>query len=363
MNNGGGFSGGKSSIVFQYSLFSLQYSLLYGGRRGDKIPAAKKRGYMKKGILAAILGLSLLACPVLYFAVGPKLAPMQIDTLKILLIVCGCSAAFCFITGELSGNNSQMDKLWSILPEVYVWIVAIKSDMHPRLVVMAILATLWGARLTFNFARKGAYRLRFWEGEEDYRWAVLRAKKEFQPHWKWLLFNLFFISIYQNVLILCTTFPALMAMGSDAPFGWLDGVAAALVLGFLTLETVADAQQWRFHSKKKALMQDGTPLKDLPAPYSKGFNTLGLWSRSRHPNYLGEQGVWASFYLFSIGAGFSLYGWRIVFNWSIIGALLLIVLFMGSSNFGEEISASKYPEYAQYKQKVHKFIPGKKYEE
>ena len=311
---------------------------------------------MKKAVLAVVLGLSLLACPILYFAVGPRLDALQTETLKILLIVCGCSAAYCFVVGELSGNNSQMDKLWSILPEVYVWIAAIKGGMHPRLVVMAVLATLWGARLTFNFARKGAYRLRFWDGEEDYRWAVLRGKKEFQPHWKWLLFNLFFISVYQNVLILCTTFPALLAMNAEAPFGWIDGLAAALVAGFLTLETVADAQQWRFHAKKKALMQDGTPLSELPAPYDKGFNTLGLWARSRHPNYLGEQGVWASFYVFSIGAGAG------VFNWSVIGALLLIVLFWGSSNFGEEISASKYPEYARYKQRVSKFIPWKKYE-
>jgi steroid 5-alpha reductase family enzyme len=311
---------------------------------------------MKKAVLAVILGLSLLACPILYFAVGPKLDAVQIDVLKILLIICGCSAAYCFLVGELSKNNSQMDKLWSILPEVYVWIVAIRGGLHPRLVVMAVLATLWGARLTFNFARKGAYKLRFWEGEEDYRWQVLRGKKEFQPHWKWLLFNLFFISIYQNALILCTTFPALISMNATAPFGWVDGIAAALLIGFLTLETVADAQQWRFHSKKKALLRDGTPLKELPAPYNKGFNTLGLWARSRHPNYLGEQGIWASFYVFSIGAGVG------VINWSVIGALLLVALFAGSSMFGEEISASKYPEYAAYQKRVSKFIPWKKYE-
>lgn len=311
---------------------------------------------MKKAILALVIGLSVLACPILYFTVGPALDALQWSTLKILLCISGGSAAFCFVVGELSKNNSQMDKLWSILPEVYIWIVAIKGGMKARLVVMAILATVWGARLTFNFARKGAYRLRFWEGEEDYRWSVLREKKEFQPHWKWLLFNLFFISIYQNVLILCTTLPALISMHSDVPFGWLDGVAAALMAGFLTLETVADAQQWRFHSKKKALLKEGKLLSDLPAPYNKGFNTIGLWSRSRHPNYLGEQGIWASLYLFSVAAGIG------IFNWSIIGALLLIVLFLGSSSFGEEISASKYPEYAAYQKRVSKFIPWRKYE-
>ena len=103
------------------------------------------------------------------------------------------------------------------------------------------------------------------------------------------------------------------------------------------------------------MLSEGKKLEELPAPFNKGFNTIGLWSYCRHPNYLGEQGVWLSLYVFSIGAGVG------IFNWSLIGALLLVVLFLGSSMFGEEISASKYPEYILYKRKVSKFIPWRKY--
>ena len=311
---------------------------------------------MKKTLMALIIGLSIAACPVLYFAVGPALDGAQLETLKILLIIAGCSAAYCFIVGEITRNNSQMDKLWSLLPEVYVWIVAVRGNMHPRLVVMAILATLWGARLTFNFARKGAYRLKFWEGEEDYRWRVLREKKEFRSRIVWALFDLFFISIYQNLLVLATTLPALISMTSKEPFGVADVIAAALMFGFIVLETVSDEQQWKFQSKKWDMINGGRELEELPEPYSKGFNTTGIWSRSRHPNYFSEQCIWISFYVFSIGAGIG------VFNWSFIGAALLVVLFIGSSAFGEEISSSKYPEYADYRKKVSKFIPWKKYE-
>ena len=42
---------------------------------------------------------------------------------------------------------------------------------------------------------------------------------------------------------------------------------------------------------------------------------------------------------------------------TIIGALLLIVLFQGSSAFAEEISGAKYPEYADYCRQVPKFLP------
>ena len=306
-------------------------------------------------LVGSLIAVSILACPLLYIFVGPALDASQMETLKVLgMIMCG-SAVFCFVVGELTGNNSQMDKLWSLLPIAYTWVIAFRGGLQTRLVVMAVLATLWGLRLTFNFARKGAYRLKFWEGEEDYRWAVLRAKKEFQPHWKWMIFNLFFISIYQNALVLMTTFPALVLMGVDKPFGLVDGLVSALMLGFIVYETIADEQQWAFQTTKWKMIKEGKKLEELPAPYNKGFNTVGLWNVSRHPNYFAEQGTWFAFYLFTIGGGMSL------FNWSIIGALLLIVLFLGSSAFAEEISASKYPEYARYCQLVSRFFPGKKY--
>ena len=310
---------------------------------------------MNVKLIGTLLAISLVACPLLYLFVGPALDPMQIETLKLLGLIAACSALFCFAVGEATSNNSQMDKLWSLLPIAYTWIIAAKGGMTLRLVVMACLATLWGARLTFNFARKGAYKLKFWEGEEDYRWKVLREKKEFQPHWKWVIFNLFFISVYQNALVLMTTFPALFLMNVTVPFGWMDCVAALLMLGFIVYETVADEQQWQFQSAKWKMLKEGKKLEELPAPYNKGFNTVGLWGISRHPNYFAEQAIWCCFYLFTIGGGIGL------INWSIIGALLLIVLFLGSSAFAEEISASKYPGYQAYCQQVSKFFQGKRY--
>ncbi len=306
-------------------------------------------------LMGTLLLLSIVVCPILYFTVGPVLDAGQLSTLKTLGIIAACSALYCFVVGELTGNNSQMDKLWSLLPIAYTWIIAAKGGMSARLVVMACLATLWGLRLTFNFARKGAYRLKFWEGEEDYRWSVVRSGPAFRKKWAWMLFDLFFISIYQNALVLMTTFPALVAMKSTAPFGIVDAVAAVLTFGFIAYEAIADEQQWVFQTRKWAMIKAGQTLETLPAPYNKGFNTNGLWSRSRHPNYFAEQAIWASFYIFSIGAGVG------IINWSIIGALLLVVLFQGSSALAEEISGGKYPEYENYCKQVSCFIPGKKY--
>ena len=306
-------------------------------------------------LMCTLLLLSLVVCPILYIYVGPALNDLQLETLKILGIIAGCSALYCFIVAEITGNNSQVDKIWSLLPIAYCWIIAAKGGMHPRLVVIAVLVTLWGIRLTYNFARKGAYKLRFWEGEEDYRWEKVRAIPFLQNKAVWMAFDFFFISGYQNALILMFTFPALVCMGSTAPFGWVDAVAAILMLGFIVYETVADEQQWKFQGKKWAMIRSGKRLEELPAPYNKGFNTFGLWNVSRHPNYFAEQAIWVSLYIFSIGAGVG------IVNWSMIGALLLIVLFTASTNLVEGISGDKYPEYAEYCKKVNKFFPGKKY--
>lgn len=307
-------------------------------------------------IIAAVVVVTL--CVLSVVSDSGELTQNQIDTLKILLTVCGCAIAYCFLVGELADNYSQMDKLWSLLPIIYTWIVAIRGGMRLRLVVFALIVTAWGIRLTINFARKGAYRLKFWTGTEDYRWSVVGQNPVFRHRLLWTLFDLLFISFYQNLLVLAICLPSLASMDSAAPFGVTDALAAGCAVGFLVLETVADEQQWQFHKTKKKLLLEQHDLSKLPAPYDLGFNTVGLWSWLRHPNYLGEQGLWLSLYFTAVGAEVTRFG---VLHWSMLGALLLVLLFMGSSAFGESISAKKYPQYAVYVRQVRKYLPVRKY--
>ena len=314
---------------------------------------------MKKIIDGILTGVVVIILIVLGLILNPiSLSPNQKETLLILVIVCGSSALYCFVVGELTRNNSQMDKLWSLLPIAYTWIIAIKSGFNPRQVIYAILVTFWGIRLTINFARKGAYSLKFWSGEEDYRWKILRTKKGLNNRFVWALFDLFFISIYQNALVLAMCLPSFAAMDSVAPIGLFDYIAFCGAILFLLLETVADEQQMFFHTTKRKMLNEGKSLEELPEPYNKGFNTLGLWNRSRHPNYLGEQGFWLTLYFVTLGAHAVSYGF---FSWSIVGPLLIVFIFLGSSNLQESISSEKYPEYSQYVNQVSKYIPFKKY--
>ncbi len=214
---------------------------------------------------------------------------------------------------------------------------------------MASLVSLWGIRLTYNFSRKGAYSWKFWEGEEDYRWVVLRQKPELKAPIRWALFNLFFISFYQNALILLFTLPILVAVNdSNNQFGWIDYVATFLFIGFLIIETIADQQQWNYQQQKLQKIKSSGKLEGI---YEKGFVHTGLWKYFRHPNYMAEQAIWICFYFFGVAASGE---WV---NWSIAGSLLLLLLFQGSSTFSESISSGKYPQYADYKKSTGRFLP------
>ncbi len=306
-------------------------------------------GHMKIITTAILLGITLLVVPVFSYFFGTAPGPSEWKAISTLIKIMIVIVVYSFLAGELTNNNSQVDKLWSIIPIVYTWLVAGYGDYAPRLVIMGLLVTLWGVRLTINFAMKGAYQWRFWTGEEDYRWQVLKQKPEFKPRWKWMFFDLLFISGYQNVLILLFTLPAIVALQNFAvPVGVFDYLAATLMFFFIAWETLADIQQWNFQSKKYAMIKAG---ETLTGDYKKGFLDKGLWAYSRHPNYFAEQAIWVCFYLFSVAASGH---W---FNWSIAGCLLLVVLFQGSSSFSEEISAGKYPDYVDYQKKVPRFLP------
>ena len=258
------------------------------------------------------------------------------------LIIClWVAAALCalvWIASLISHDHSWVDRIWSIIPVVYVWIFAGSAGLRdPRLDVMAALVTIWGARLTFNFARKGGY-----SGVEDYRWAILRAR---MPRWQFELLNFFFIVLWQNIILFLIAMPALTAyLHRSTPFGIWDVLVAVVFLLFTAGETVADQQQWNFHAWKKAETAAGRE----PDPR---FLQRGLWRFSRHPNFFCEQAQWWTLVFFGVVAAGS------ILQWTFVGAFLLTTLFIGSTIFTESITKSKYPEYANYQATTSAVVP------
>jgi len=304
-------------------------------------------------ITILLLIFTVIVLPIFSIYFGTPLNTLQVDVLwSTIYIVIGV-VAYTFIVGELTNNNSQVDKLWSVVPIVYVWNMFYQAYQHThvineRMLLMSILVTLWGIRLTYNFARRGAYQWKFWAGEEDYRWEILRKRPGFNNRFVWMIFDLFFICSYQNVLIFLFTLPILATLATNATaLGLADYLLAALYLGFIIIEYIADQQQFDFQTEKHRRINNNEVLGE----YEKGFVSTGLWSIVRHPNYASEQSIWVVFYFFSVIATGE---WL---NWSVVGCVLLIILFKGSSDFSEDISANKYPEYKNYQASVPRFIP------
>ena len=296
-----------------------------------------------------ILLLSFLAVIVYLWNTPIDLDEEQGYVISVLFKIYLIASISSILISEISGNYSQVDKLWSVLPIIYSWVVSYYDGFEYRTLICAVLITLWGLRLSYNFAKKGGYSWIPWKGEEDYRWDILKKRTALGNRYLWSLFNIFFISFYQLGLILYFTIPVVLCMNTgDDPWNWIDILALSLFIIFFIIEAIADKQQFEFQTEKYKLIHSG---QELSGVYKKGFIDSGLWGIVRHPNYLGEQMMWFAIYLFGVAATGE---W---INWTIGGILLLILLFRGSSDFSESISSEKYPDYKDYIRSVGRFFP------
>jgi steroid 5-alpha reductase family enzyme len=259
--------------------------------------------------------------------------------LHVAALACAAVAGVCWILSIITREYSWVDRIWSIMPPVYVGYYAYTTGFEdPRLALMTALTALWGARLTFNFARKGGYA----RGGEDYRWAELRRRM--RP-WQYQVFNLLFIAAFQNALLFALALPARVALQHrGAPLGAADVALATVFVALLAGETIADEQQWRFQRDKRARKARGEPVP-------REFLTTGLFRYSRHPNFFCEISQWWVLYAFGVASGGA---WLDV---SLAGPVVLTALFHGSTRFTEELSLAKYPTYAEYQRRVSRLVP------
>ncbi|KAJ5959976.1 uncharacterized protein N7479_007126 [Penicillium vulpinum] len=271
----------------------------------------------------------------------------------------GVLAGLLFIAAEINRNYSQVDRFWSILPALYnvhfaLW-ARLSGIQTQTLDTIAVISVLWSARLTFNYWRKGGYSI----GSEDYRWKIVRSKVN--NNFLFMIFNLGFIAIIQSLLLLLITAPTyifVVAAYNQGPetFGLSDLAFSRAAFFFIIIEFFADGQQWNFQSAKHEYQTNAR----IPEPYKdqfsaedleRGFVVSGLWSWSRHPNFVAEQAFWLTLYAWSC------YRTETYFNWAGLGVLGYLAIFQGSVRLTESITAGKYPEYSDYQARVGRFIP------
>ncbi|EUC56506.1 integral membrane protein [Rhizoctonia solani AG-3 Rhs1AP] len=313
--------------------------------------------------------------------------PTGLDpTLAFPVKFCIFNILWTFLAGEITGNASQVDRVWTFLPVLYsaywgwylpfygnednAWIK--EQGISPRAALMVLLQVVWSFRLSYNTARRGLFSLK----DEDYRWAIVRAKI---PSWLFSLFNFVFVALTQNVLLFLMALPVHHALyQQDLPLATPDYVLALLTAVELAIQFTADNQQHAFqsfkHSRPAANNGEQKPqgcfgsnawpgarLEWTEEDAQRGFITKGLWAWSRHPNFLCEQTFWYLQSLFPILASTSLSKATdpdaITALWPLVPPLALSVLFVGSTTLTESISRGKYPEYEAYQSRVGMFSP------
>ncbi len=253
---------------------------------------------------------------------GHPLAQLGVGTLVATVVV--------FAVSVITDNSSVYDPYWSVQPlaiaAYYLW--RLGSGLGFRDVLVALLVFLYAVRLTANFYRG-------WSGlsQEDFRYQGLRERFA-RAYWPVSFLG---IHLFPTVMVWLGCLPLYAALRSGTRgIGWLDGTATIVYLGTVGLAFVADEQLRHFR-------QD---------PDNRGrYIRNGLWSVSRHPNYLGEIGSWWALWLFGLAAGPGYW-------WTVIGAVAITVMFVYASvPMMEARSLATRPGYGQYQVETPMLLP------
>ncbi len=225
----------------------------------------------------------------------------------------------------------KTDKLTDISYAVTFMVVAVagflRSEKTTLQLVTLLAVLLWALRLgTFLFIRINRMkRDKRFDGMREHFFAFLRF---------WLLQGL---SVF--VVMLAASFAFKQAESTFAPLSYLGlGIFAAGLL----IEATADAQKFRFSGN--------------PANKDKWID-VGIWRKTRHPNYLGEMMVWTGVYLLvapSLVGADSL--------WALLSPLYIIclLLFVSGIPLLEKAADKKWgsdKRYQTYKRQVPVLIP------
>lgn len=227
------------------------------------------------------------------------------------------------------GNVTIVDSLWGLGFVLIAWITFIMSDGYwGRKMVIAILVTLWGVRLSAYLSWRN------WGKGEDPRYGSWREKSG-DRFW---LVSLFKVFVLQALFLWLVSISLQMGQLWPTPdrITWLDGLGIAVwTIGFI-FESVGDWQLARFRAK----------------PTSKGrVMDRGLWAYTRHPNYFGEFLVWWGIFLVTLSTPNS---W-----WTIISPVIIsaVLLKMTGIPLTEKTLIENRPEYVDYIKRTSAFVP------
>jgi len=248
--------------------------------------------------------------------------------LQNLVVIIGMMTILWLISTFLK-NVSIVDLFWGfgfVLSSVVYFILT--DGNSPRKILLLILVTVWGSRLSLYLAWRNVGK------GEDFRYREFRRQYGENRYWWISYFQTFLL---QGVLMWLISAPLLGAqyLTPQNELTILDFSGIIVwTIGFM-FEAGGDWQLARFKANQ--------------ANKGKVLNT-GFWRYTRHPNYFGDAAVWWGFALICISAGSYL---------PVLGSVLMTLLIIKVSGVAllEKTLKSNKPEYIAYVEKTSAFIP------
>ena len=245
------------------------------------------------------------------------------------------ATVFVWLWGVIFRNSSVYDPYWSAAPPLmltgYAWFCGASS-----LPVMLLLAAVWywAIRLTGNWAYTFPNLNR-----QDWRYDMYKAKF---PR-LWHLVNFTGINLMPTVIVFLAMVPGflLIELSSSATFhaNAFTWIGFIVCVGAATLQLISDTQAHRFRKDRRGQVC-----------------TIGLWSLSRHPNYLGEIMMWWGVYMMYLTVGSACGAWKVIL-FPAAGALANTCLFVFISiPMMEKRQLANKPGYAEYRKNVRMLI-------
>lgn len=264
------------------------------------------------------------------FAAGLVLAFSDANPLWRALLADLVATLVVFAASRWHRNSSFYDAFWSVIPPLLMlwWMTQGDSGVQVREFLVLALILYWATRLTSHWAY-------YWPGlhHEDWRYPMLRNRSGRAAVWM----DLLGIHLFPTLQVFLGMLPVYaLTVLAGRPLNWLDILAAVVTFSAITLQMAADFQLHAFADSA----EPGASLD------------TGLWARCRHPNYLGEIGLWVGLALFGLAAYPA--GWW----WLGLGAIAMILMFrFASIPMMEERSLERRPEYADVMARIPMLLP------
>ena len=254
-----------------------------------------------------------------------------------LMLICDIAATLVvWFFGLIFKNASMYDPYWSVQSIVIIagWLILRNTALNAVDILMLIAVGFWAVRLTYNWAST-FYGLK---KTQDWRYVMLKQKN---PK-LFFITNLFGINLMPTLLVYLGTVPLYYVIFNNSAINGFTVFGLVIMIVATLIELIADVQMKNF----KNTNTDQQQVMDK-----------GLWTYSRHPNYLGEIAFWWGIFVFS----FSYINTPLYIG---LGAVSITLLFMFISipMIEKKMLNTRPSSFKEYQKKVSMLLllPNKK---